>query len=109
MYAHKKEVSGEEIEVDKSLLNLADILVFAQEVDLNEVRDVLARQIRYNSRIAKEGLEHEWGAQAGRVIAEEFGTTVQWKAVASAAAGSDARMSGCSCRSLLILVPVIRG
>lgn len=53
MYAHKKEVSGEEIEVDKSLLNLVDILVFAQEVDLNEVRDVLARQIRYNSRIAK--------------------------------------------------------
>ena len=49
-------MSGEEIEVDKSLLNLADILVFAQEVDLNEVRDVLARQIRYNSRIAKEGL-----------------------------------------------------
>ena len=96
VYAHKKEVSGEEIEVDKSLLNLADILVFAQEVDLNEVRDVLARQIRYNSRIAKEGLEHEWGAQVGRVIAEEFGTTVQWKAVASAAAGSDARMSGCS-------------
>ena len=96
VYAHKKEVSGEEIEVDKSLLNLADILVFAKEVDLNEVRDVLARQIRYNSRIAKEGLEHEWGAQVGRVIAEEFGTTVQWKAVASAAAGSDARMSGCS-------------
>ena len=104
VYAHKKEVSGEEIEVDKSLLNLADILVFAQEVDLNEVRDVLARQIRYNSRIAKEGLEHEWGAQVGRVIAEEFGTTVQWKAVASAAAGADA-----PCRSLLILVPVIRG
>ena len=92
LYIEVQVVNGE----NESLLNLADILVFAQEVDLNEVRDVLARQIRYNSRIAKEGLEHEWGAQVGRVIAEEFGTTVQWKAVASAAAGSDARMSGCS-------------
>lgn len=96
LYEHQGDVPEDEIEVDKSLLNLADILAFAKEVDLKDVQDVLERQRKYNSRIAKEGLEHAWGAQVGKVIAEEYGTAVQWRAIAAAAAGSDARMSGCS-------------
>lgn len=81
---------------DKALLNLEDIITFAEEADLDDVRKVLERQVRYNTRIAEEGLKNPWGAQVGRVIAEEFGDDVKWRAVAKAAAGSDARMSGCS-------------
>lgn len=89
-------VQDEADKPDKALLNLEDIITFAEEADLDDVRKVLERQVRYNTRIAEEGLKNPWGAQVGRVIAEEFGDDVKWRAVAKAAAGSDARMSGCS-------------
>ena len=91
-----EEVQDEADKPDKALLNLEDIITFAEEADLDDVRKVLERQVRYNTRIAEEGLKNPWGAQVGRVIAEEFGDDVKWRAVAKAAAGSDARMSGCS-------------
>lgn len=81
---------------DKSQLNLEDIITFADEVRLEDVKNTLERQIKYNMKIAEEGLKNPWGAQVGRVVLEEFGDDVKWKAVAKAAAGSDARMSGCS-------------
>ena len=81
---------------DKSQLNLEDIITFADEVRLEDVKNTLERQIKYNMKIADEGLKNPWGAQVGRVVLEEFGDDVKWKAVAKAAAGSDARMSGCS-------------
>ena len=81
---------------DKSQLNLEDIITFADEVRLEDVKNTLERQIKYNMKIAEEGLKNPWGAQVGRVVLEEFGADVKWKAVAKAAAGSDARMSGCS-------------
>lgn len=89
-------VQDEADKPDKALLNLEDIITFAEEADLDDVRKVLERQVRYNTGIAEEGLKNPWGAQVGRVIAEEFGDDVKWRAVAKAAAGSDARMSGCS-------------
>lgn len=88
--------------VDKSLLNLRDIISFADEVDLCEVREVLERQITYNTAIADEGMKHTWGAGIGPMIIEEFGDDVKWQAIARAAAGSDARMSGCSLPVIII-------
>ena len=41
-------------------------------------------------------MRNPWGAQVGRVVLEEFGEDVKWRAVAKASAGSDARMSGCA-------------
>lgn len=81
---------------DKSQLNLEDIITFADEVRLEDVKNTLERQIKYNMKIAEEGLKNPWGAQVGRVVLEEFGDDVKWRAVVKAAAGSDARMSGCS-------------
>lgn len=81
---------------DKSLLNLEDIIAFADEVQIADVEKVLERQVKYNTKIAEEGLKNPWGAQVGRVALEEFGNDVKWRAVAKAAAGSDARMSGCA-------------
>ena len=80
---------------DKSLLNVRDIYDFANEVNLDDVREVLENQIKCNSAIAEEGLKNPWGAEVGRTIAEESSSLVD-RARAYAAAGSDARMNGCA-------------
>ena len=96
-HKEKKEYCQErEKTPDKSLLNLEDIITFANEVQITDVEKVLGRQIKYNTRISEEGLRNPWGAQVGRVVLEEFGEDVKWRAVAKASAGSDARMSGCA-------------
>lgn len=80
---------------DRSLLNVKDIYEFATTVQLDDVQDVLQRQIDCNLAIAKEGLQNHWGANIGRILLETYGDDVKIKAKAYAAAGSDARMSGC--------------
>ncbi len=81
---------------DKLKLNIKDILQFANEVNLDDVRDIIARQIKYNCAISEEGLTNKWGAQVGK-NSLQFGTNdVRVRARAAAAAGSDARMNGCA-------------
>lgn len=96
IFRKEPEEEKETEEPDKGLLNLADIIMFADEVKMPDVQDVLERQVKYNTRIAEEGLKNPWGARVGQVVREEYGDDVKWRAVAKAAAGSDARMSGCS-------------
>ena len=79
---------------DLSLLNVNDIVKFADETSLDSLRPYLLRQIELNLAIAEEGLRGEWGAQIGKVILN-VGTDLPRRARAYAAAGSDARMSGC--------------
>lgn len=81
---------------DKSLLNMKDILEFADTVEIGEVQEVLARQVEYNGAIAEEGLKKPYGAQVGQTLLSDFDAkSVKLRAKAYAAAGSDARMSGC--------------
>lgn len=82
--------------VDKSMLNVRDILEFADTVNIEDVKDILDRQIEMNSAIADEGLMHPYGAQIGRTLLQVYGDDVKIRARARAAAGSDARMGGCS-------------
>lgn len=81
--------------VDKSVLNVKDILEFADTVRIEDVKDILDRQITMNSAISDEGLNHPYGAQVGRTLLNDYGNDVKIRARARAAAGSDARMSGC--------------
>lgn len=81
---------------DKSLLNVKNILQFADEVKIQDVKEILDRQIGLNTIIAEEGLKHKYGAQVGRTLLEVYGDDVRTRARAKAAAGSDARMCGCS-------------
>lgn len=90
-----KPDGGQEEQKEEVQLNMQDIIAFAREVDLDEVRAILERQIQYNYEISEEGLNHDWGVQIGRIIEEEKKDDIQWKAIARAAAGSDARMGGC--------------
>lgn len=80
---------------DRSLLNIRDILEYADTADLTPVQGVLERQIQYNRAIAQEGLDAHWGACIGQSLLDTYGDSVRTRARAAAAAGSDARMSGC--------------
>ena len=80
---------------DKSCLNVRDIVAFADALDIRDIEDSVGLQIRNNMEIAQEGLDHSWGANIGSVILKHQGATLSKKACAYAAAGSDARMSGC--------------
>lgn len=80
---------------DKSLLNIEGIIDFADTCDVADVKDVIGRQIAYNTAIAEEGLKGDWGANVGSTLLKYCGDDVHTRAKALAAAGSDARMSGC--------------
>lgn len=80
---------------DKSLLNIKGILEFADTCEIADVKAVLDRQIQYNSLIAEEGLLGDYGANIGSTYLKFYGYEVRNRAIAKAAAGSDARMSGC--------------
>ena len=87
--------SAEDNLQDKSVLNIEDIVEFANTVDVSRVAETLDRQINCNSAIAEEGLRGNWGANIGSVLLKEYGADIKTEAKAYAAAGSDARMSGC--------------
>ncbi len=87
--------SSEDHLTDKSCLCMENIVAFADCLDVQDVRPLVGEQIRCNLEIAQEGLSGNWGANIGTVILRRQGTSVEKKASAWAAAGSDARMSGC--------------
>ena len=80
---------------DRSVLNVEDILTFANETPLDELQPLLERQIEMNMAIAEEGLQGTYGACIGKVLYRGGEASLRDKARAYAAAGSDARMSGC--------------
>ncbi|MBQ3215950.1 MAG: serine dehydratase subunit alpha family protein [Oscillospiraceae bacterium] len=89
------EESSEDNLTDKSCLSIERIVDFADSLDIEDVRDCVGRQIEYNMAIAQAGLEGDWGANIGSVILRQQGQSLEKRACAYAAAGSDARMSGC--------------
>ena len=80
---------------NRSLLTVENIIEFADTTPLDELRPYLLRQMEMNMAIAKEGLRNPYGASIGQLILGDGNVSVKDKARAYAAAGSDARMSGC--------------
>ncbi len=81
---------------EENVLSVEGILDFAKTCEIDDVREVIKRQIEYNTAIADEGIENPWGANVGKVILNTNDKNdVRIRAKARAAAGSDARMSGC--------------
>ena len=76
--------------------SLDDILDFADSGDIEPARETLERQITLNAAISQEGLDNPWGAEVGRTLLATRGDDLACRARARAAAGSDARMSGCA-------------
>lgn len=80
---------------NRKLLTVEEIVRFADEVRIEDICGILDPQIRLNMKIAEEGLKHHYGAGIGRILLRSYGNSVHNRAKAWAAAGSDARMSGC--------------
>jgi L-cysteine desulfidase len=80
---------------DRSILNVKDILEFAASVFVQDVAVLLEQLIACNTKIAEQGLKGDWGANIGSVLLDTWGDDIKVRAKAMAAAGSDARMSGC--------------
>ncbi|MBQ7391669.1 MAG: serine dehydratase subunit alpha family protein, partial [Clostridia bacterium] len=82
-------------DANRSLLSVEKIIEFADNTPLDELRPYLLRQIKMNMDIAEEGLRNPYGASIGQLLLGDGNVSVKDKARAYAAAGSDARMSGC--------------
>lgn len=80
--------------LDYEALSVEGIYDFACSVDINDVRTLFDRQLKYNCAIAEEGLKGDYGANIGKVLMLNGGD-VHTLARAKAAAASDARMGGC--------------
>jgi L-cysteine desulfidase len=80
---------------NRKLLNVEEIVLFADIVALEDIEDLISKQIEYNMAISFEGLNGDWGAGIGKTLINAYGNSVHNRAKAMAAAGSDARMSGC--------------
>ena len=83
-------------DTDWSGWSVAAIVEFAETVDISRVRALLDGQIDLNGTISNAGLRRPFGAQIGRTLLDVCEDTVWTRAKARAAAGSDARMGGCS-------------
>ncbi|MBR2724669.1 MAG: serine dehydratase subunit alpha family protein [Ruminococcus sp.] len=92
----EKEIIKEENGLtDHSILNIENIIEYAENIPLENVKEILTRQIEYNMAIAEEGLKNSYGANIGSTLLSQNSTDVHQKMRAYAAAGSDARMNGC--------------
>ena len=94
--------SARDMLTDRSYLSVEGVLDFASTCNLEDVRALIERQIDYNYAIAEEGMRHSWGANIGSVLKEHYGVGIYSRARYMAAAGSDARMSGCEMPVIIV-------
>lgn len=95
LFQKEIETPSGDSQPDYDCMTIADIYDFAETADLEDVRDILDRQIACNTAIADEGLRRDYGANIGKILLKAYGTDIRVRARARAAAGSDARMNGC--------------
>lgn len=87
---------------DRSCMSVEAALDFADTCDLEDVGALVERQIAYNYAIAEEGMKNRWGANIGKTLRVHYGDDVKTRARFMAAAGSDARMSGCEMPVIIV-------
>lgn len=85
---------------DREKLSIRAIYDMATTIDLDKIRPLFRKVIELNSKIAEEGLKGKYGVNIGQLIRENiatgfYGNDARNRAASFAAAGSDARMSGC--------------
>ena len=80
----------------KDELSVKEILNFADMITEADGENIFSPQIEANTAIAEEGLCHDYGAKVGQTLLKRGDRSLRTRAVAKAAAGSDARMNGCT-------------
>lgn len=88
--------------VDMKQMSVEKIMDFIEQVNIADIEPMISRQMEYNMRIAREGMENNYGANIGKVMLKEYGESVDIQAAAYAAAASDARMSGCELPVIIV-------
>lgn len=87
---------------DRSCMSVEAAIDFADTCDLDDIKELVERQITYNYAIAEEGMNTRWGANIGKTLRDFYGSDVKTRARFMAAAGSDARMSGCEMPVIIV-------
>ncbi|MBQ3042691.1 MAG: serine dehydratase subunit alpha family protein [Clostridia bacterium] len=95
IYKNEQKVEKYHSTIDKSILNVADIVAFADQLKVDDVMNVLGRQVRYNMAIANEGIANHYGANIGKTLLKHGNGDILAYCKALASAASDARMNGC--------------
>lgn len=80
----------------KKLLNVKDIIKFADVVDLKDIKNTIIKQIDCNLEISDEGLLNSYGACIGKTMLKTYPNHISTIIRAKAASASDARMAGCT-------------
>lgn len=92
----RDDLKDEKIEkANRDVLSMENIWEFVRCADIEDVKETLDKQIECNMKIASEGIRGNYGANIGSILLKMEGDSVQVRAKAMAAAGSDARMNGC--------------
>ena len=92
----RDDLKDEKIEkANRDVLYMENIWEFVRCADIEDVKETLDKQIECNMKIAREGIRGNYGANIGSILLKMEGDSVQVRAKAMAAAGSDARMNGC--------------
>ncbi len=85
-----------EVSLEDTPLTMAGILEFAGTVAMEDIEEVIGRQVELNTAISEEGMTGNYGAKIGYLLRSSYADDVTIRAIAAASAGSDARMSGCA-------------
>ena len=92
----RDDLKDEKIEkANRDVLSMENIWEFVRCADIEDVKETLDKQIECYMKIAREGIRGNYGANIGSILLKMEGDSVQVRAKAMAAAGSDARMNGC--------------
>ncbi len=94
--SRQEEADGsQDSTADRSAITLSSIWEFAHTARLEDIDELISQQVTLNKAISDEGLKGSWGSSIGATLLRSRPEDVTCKARAAAAAGSDARMSGC--------------
>ena len=91
----KEHETKADILLSRDVFNVDTIYEFAETVKMEDVQETIEREIEFNVRIANEGLKQNYGANVGKVLLHNS-HDIKTLAKAYSAAGSDARMAGCT-------------
>ncbi|MCP4022215.1 MAG: serine dehydratase subunit alpha family protein [Desulfobacteraceae bacterium] len=85
---------------DREILSIALIHTLANQIELDLIKSMFKKVVKLNTAIAKEGLGGAYGVNLGKCIKDNikagvYGDDQRNRCAYFAAAGSDARMSGC--------------
>ena len=96
IFHNNEEVKKASNKINTSILTFEDIYDFANTFNIEDLKDLLDTEIECNNAIAEEGLKNDYGARVGKTIMKNTNDNIKEIIKAYAAAGSDARMSGCN-------------